>query len=286
MMNRRLFLKTVSGSVVAGLASQVYAAPLLLKNPGVVSFSFREQLFKDFTGTLDRIKQMGITEIEFSNLFGKTAEEVRTALNERVMTCPSYGVEHDDLIKKTEKCVSDAQALGAKYIRLAWLKKRQPFTLELATQTANEFNEIGRYMREHGLTFCYHNHGYEFVKHEKGTLFDILMEKTTPEDVSFELDMVWAFIAGVDPTQLLEKYGKRIKLLHVKDLRNGVKTGDLTGKTDPKNIMAAGEGQLDVPAVIKAAVKAGVQHYFIEDESPDSDRQVPRAYQYLKGLKA
>ena len=63
------------------------------------------------------------------------------------------------------------------------------FSIATSPQSAGEFNTIGKALREkHGLTFCYHQHGYEFVKHGDGTLFDLLMEKTYPQDVSFELD--------------------------------------------------------------------------------------------------
>jgi sugar phosphate isomerase/epimerase len=49
--------------------------------------------------------------------------------------------------------------------------------------------------------------------------------------------------------------------------------------------VALGTGQVDVPAVLKAAKKAGVKHYFIEDESPSIGTQVPQSLAYLKSLK-
>ena len=151
-------------------------------------------------------------------------------------------------------------------------------------KTAAEFNAIGKLLREkHGLTFCYHNHGYEFVKSGDGTLYDVLMEKTNPQDVSYELDILWAFHPGADPAVILEKHGDRIKLMHLKDLRKGVK-GDLSGKTAVENDVALGTGQIDLPAVLKAAKKAGVLHYYIEDESPNTATQVPQTIAFLKSL--
>jgi sugar phosphate isomerase/epimerase len=60
--------------------------------------------------------------------------------------------------------------------------------------------------------------------------------------------------------------------------------GDLSGKTAVENDVALGTGQIDVPSVLKAAKKASVQHYYIEDESPLSTTQVPKSIAYLKGL--
>jgi sugar phosphate isomerase/epimerase len=267
--------------------SQVFASaaePLMSEAPGMVSYTYRNQFAKDFEGTLDVIASMGITDMEFSNLFGKTAAHIRSELDKRDMKCSSYGVSYDDLRNKMETVAADAKTLGAKYVRVAWLPDRQPFTLEVAEQTTREFNEIGRRLRnEFGLLFCYHNHGYEFYPHGDGTMFDVLMGQTNPQDVFIELDVLWAFLPGADPVQLIEKYGSRIKMLHLKDLKKGVK-GDLSGKTAVENDVALGTGQLDIPGIIAAAKKAGVEHYYIEDESPSIDTQVPQSVAYLKSL--
>ena len=138
-------------------------------------------------------------------------------------------------------------------------------------------------MRRQGLTFCYHNHGYEFVPAGNGTLFDVLMAETNAQDVSFELDILWAHFPGANPARLLEQYGSRFTLMHLKDLRRGVK-GDGSGKPAVENDVALGTGQLDLPAILKAARRAGVQHYYIEDESPNTATQVPQTIAYLRSL--
>ncbi len=266
-----------------GSGRGVQAEPLPAQVPGMVSYTFREEFKRDVPGTLDRIKALGITDLEFSSLFGRTAEELRRLLDERGMLCSSFGVSYNDLLNKTGEVAENATVLGAKFVRVAWLPDRQPFTLELAQKTAAEFNRLGRRLREQGLTFCYHNHGYEFVPHGDGTLFDVLMAETNPQDVSFELDILWAYLPGANPAQLLEKYRSRFKLMHLKDLRRGVK-GDLSGKTAVENDVSLGTGQLDLPAILKAAKRAGVQHYYIEDESPNTATQVPQSLAYLKSL--
>lgn len=272
-------------AVVANFVSLLHAEPLFPNPPGMCSYTYREEFKKDVPGTIDKIRALGITDMEFSNLFGKTAAEMRALLDARQMVCSSFGVSHDDALNKTDEVAAKAKALGAKFVRVAWLPDRQPFTLELARQTAAEFNRIGKHLREkHGLTFCYHNHGYEFVKHGDGTLFDVLMAETRPEDVSYELDILWAHHPGADPAALLEKYGSRFKLIHLKDLKRGV-AGDLSGKTSTENDVALGTGQINLPAVLKAARRAGVQHYYIEDESPRIATQVPESLAYLKSLK-
>jgi sugar phosphate isomerase/epimerase len=73
-------------------------------------------------------------------------------------------------------------------------------------------------------------------------------------------------------------------MLHLKDIRKGV-ANDLTGGTDTRNDVALGTGQLDIPGILRAAKAVGVQHYFIEDESPNHARQIPVTIAYIKSLK-
>ena len=149
----------------------------------------------------------------------------------------------------------------------------------------DDFNRVGKILKEqYGLTFVYHNHGFEFQPYKDGTLYDYMMQQTDPQYVSFELDILWAFFPGQDPAQLLAKYGSRYKLMHLKDLKKGVK-GDFSGGTPQDNDVALGTGQIDLPSILRAAKKAGIAHYYIEDESSNVLIQVPRSIAYLRALK-
>jgi sugar phosphate isomerase/epimerase len=85
--------------------------------------------------------------------------------------------------------------------------------------------------------------------------------------------------------KLLEKYGSRWELMHLKDMKKGTKTGLLTGNTDVKNDVALGDGQIDITAILHAAKKVGIKYYFIEDESPSSETQIPQSLQFLEQVK-
>lgn len=253
--------------------------------PGIVSYTYRKDFQKDMAGTLDIVKQNGITDIEFSTLFGHKAEDIRKLMDERGIKCSSFGVGYEDVTGKIETVAQNAKKLGAKYVRVAAIPHKGKFTLDNAKAAVDTFNRVGRVLKErYGLTFIYHNHGFEFEPYEHGTLYDYIVKNTNPDYVSFELDILWAFFPGQDPAQLLKVYGKRYKALHLKDLRKGVE-GNLSGGTSVENDVVLGTGQIDIPTVIKAAKKAGVQHYYIEDESSASLAQVPLSIAYLQGLK-
>jgi sugar phosphate isomerase/epimerase len=256
----------------------------LKETPGIVSYTYRKSFEKDVAATLDTIKRIGITNIEFSNLFGRTAKEIKTLLDEKGMRCTSFGVSYGDLVGKTNEVAENAKTLGAKYVRVAWIPHEGPATVETIKKAAEDFNAAGKVLKEnYGLTFCYHNHGYEFIPYEKGTLFDYLAANTNPDFVSFELDILWAFLPGTNPAELLKKYSSRFKLMHVKDVRKGVK-GDASGKISTESNVALGTGQIDVASVIKAAKKSSVEFFYIEDESNAVNTQVPLSLAYLKSL--
>ncbi len=253
--------------------------------PGMVSYTYRNSFKNNVPATLDTIKALGITDMEFSNLFGKTAADLRKLLDERGMKCSSFGVGYPEALAKTSQVGQFAKTLGAQFVRIAWIPHGEPFTLDDAKKAVADFNQIGKQLHdEYGITFCYHNHGFEFEKYENGTLFDYIVQNTDPQYVSFEMDILWTVFPGQDPVALLNKYPKRFKLMHLKDLRKGV-AGNLSGGTPVQNDVALGTGQINLPAVLKAARKAGVEHYYIEDESPSIATQVPQSIAYLKSLK-
>ena len=253
---------------------------------GMVSYTFRNSFQKDVAATLDTIKGMGITNMEFSNLFGRTATDIKKLLDERGMICTSFGTSYDEALTKTQQVAENAKTLGASFVRVAWIPhdNKVPFTIETTKKAVEDFNTIGKTLKDqYGLSFCYHNHGYEFSPYEKGTFYDYIVANTDPNYVSFELDILWAFHPGADPAQLIKKYGSRFKLMHVKDLKTGVK-GDFSGSTDQNNDVVLGTGQIDVKAILKAAKKSAIQYYYIEDESKTASKQVPLSLIYLKGI--
>ena len=99
------------------------------------------------------------------------------------------------------------------------------------------------------------------------------------------MDVFWVFHAGQDPVKLLNKYGDRWQLLHVKDIRKGAVTGLSTGSAPPTDNVPVGDGQIDWPAVLRASQKVGVKHYIIEDETPTPLQAIPASLKYLRAVK-
>jgi sugar phosphate isomerase/epimerase len=274
-----LFLLLLSQAIFA----QQRFSKILKETPGVVSFTFRNDFSKDVPGTLDYIKEMGIRNIEFSNLFGKTATEMRALLDARGLVCTSYGVYYDALTNKTDAVIQDAKILGAEFVRVGMIPHKGEFTVEQADVAVKDFNRVGQKLKENGIEFSYHNHGYDFTPFQNETLYDYLIQHTNPKYVSFELDILWVHQFGQDPLAYLKKYPNRFRLMHVKDLKKGIPVG-LDVKTSPENDVPLGTGQIAVEAILKQARKSAIKYYYLEDENSNARVQVPLSLAFLKNL--
>src|SRR5690606_25591335 len=120
------------------------------------------------------------------------------------------------------------------------------FDAEDADRAVEAFNRAGQLLRDAGLTFFYHTHGFEFGPAEDGgTLFDSIVARTDPENVKFQLDVFWAFHGGADPVALLGRYPDRFVSTHLKDMREGTERND-TGAAPPESSVALGTGMVDI----------------------------------------
>lgn len=249
---------------------------------GLQLYSLRDRFAKDVPGSLDLVKSYGIKDVELAGTYNLPPEEFKKMLDDRGLVPVAAHFPFERFRDDAEGVARDAKALGLKYAGLAWIPHEAGFDLEDCKKAIDVFNKAGATLAKHNIQFFYHNHGYEFAKHEDGTLMDHLIQETDPKYVAFEMDTFWVKHPGQDPAQLLEKYPGRWKLMHVKDMKHGTQTGLLTGSSDVNNDVALGTGMMDWPAILRAAKKSGVEYYFIEDESNAAAEHIPVSLKYLE----
>jgi sugar phosphate isomerase/epimerase len=252
---------------------------------GLQLYSLRDNFAKDVPTTLDQVKAFGIKYVETAGTYGLTPEKFRAELDARGLKAVSGHFGYELCRDHIEDVARDAKILGLEYVGCAWIPHQDPFDEKTCREAAAVFNRAGEALAKHGLKFFYHTHGYEFLPYGNGTLFDLLMAETKPDLVHFQMDVFWIVHPGQDPVKLLEKYGSRFELMHIKDMKKGTPTGLFTGHSEVTNNVPLGSGTLDWPAIFKAARKAHVKWYFIEDESPTSVEQIPQSLQYLEQVK-
>ncbi len=276
------------GVMLAAASSQAAPAGIgpSFKGPiGLQLYSLRAQFNKDVPGTLDEVKSFGIKYAEVAGTYGLAPEKFAEELAARGIKPIGAHFAYERYRDDAEGVAKEAKALGLEYAGCAWIPHTGDFDEKTCREAIAVFNKAGEAMAKHGLRFFYHVHGFEFQPYGQGTLLDLLFQETSPKFVNYEMDIFWIVFPGQDPVKLLEKYPHRWQLMHLKDMRKGTQTGALTGGTDVKNDAALGQGLMDLPAILKAAKKAGVKWYFIEDESPWSEKQIPESLRYLEQVK-
>jgi sugar phosphate isomerase/epimerase len=252
---------------------------------GLQLYSLRAEFMRNVPNTLNKVQSYGIKHVETAGTYNFTATRFRELLKEHGLEPVSGHFPFERFKNEVETVAQDAKALGLKYAGCAWVPHEGDFDEKECREAIAVFNSAGAALKKHGIKFFYHAHGFEFQPHGDGTLLDLMMKETKPDLVSFEMDTFWVVHPGHDPVKLLQQYGKRWELMHLKDMKKGVKTGVLTGKSDVSNDVTLGTGQLDWPAILKAAKKVGIKYYFIEDESPTAAEQIPQSLNYLEKVR-
>lgn len=252
---------------------------------GLQLYSFRTQFANDVPGTMAKVKAMGFREVEVAGTYGLSLTDFRKLLDQNNIRAISTGVSYEDLDNNVPKIIAEAKALGVKYVVCTWIPHAgDAFTIYDADRAIDVFNTAGKLLAENGLTFCYHNHGYEFQTYKDGTFFDYLAENLDPKSVNFEMDVFWVKAPGYDPVALLQKYHKRFLLMHLKDRKPGTPDSN-NGHSDVESNVTLGQGDVGIAAIMKQARKSGVKHIFIEDESSRSMEQMLLSLAFLSGLR-
>ena len=275
--------------MAAGIAGTAFAQDEIktaLNGPvGLQLWSLREYLPKDLGGTLSKIRALGFREVEGAGLWGKTVREVRSALDAAGLRCQSAHMQFDRLRDDLKGALVEATALGARSVVCPWIPHEKTFTRDDALKAAEAFNRFGTEAAKADLRFGYHCHGYDFVPSAEGTLFETIATNTDPSRVAFQVDVFHTYHGGADPVQLIQRYKSRVTSLHLKDLKKGVAVQVGTAVGRPEDDVPVGSGQIDMPAVLRAAMNAGASIYYLEDESADPWGHIPRSLAFLKSFK-
>jgi sugar phosphate isomerase/epimerase len=210
-----------------------------------------------------RLSEMGYRNVEPFTLSGMSAADYRALLDKYGLKASARHVDVGTPENPTDfdQILADNKVLGIKYFGSG---ATPIFPLIYHTEAewvryAQYLNARGERARQAGQTLMVHNHNVEFQESFGGrTVYDILMANTEPKNVAFQMDIYWATNGGgiENPIKVLERYGNRIQLFHVKDMGAG---------PFPGPIEIDGEGIIDFPSIF-AASKGPVRYYVVEHD--------------------
>ena len=242
---------------------------------GLILYSVREEMAKDPIATVRKVAALGYKNIEVCNhnamedpgcgfqIPARTLRETVAEFGSRVISAHIFPIEKADL----PAVLAYNQELGNRNI----VCPNGRFTTydDLMRQCEN-FNRTGKLCKEAGMTYLYHNHNHEFRTIDGKPVMDLLLENTDPEYLSLELDTFWVMRAGLDPVEVLKRYGKRVKLVHQKDFAwDSMEPINLLGLTPEERALSPEGAGTDGNS---AYAKAGGHHVEMDEAAKEALR--------------
>lgn len=231
-------------------------------------YTLREEVKKDFKGTLRKVAEMGFDGVELAGHGGLDILEVKEALQSCGLQAISSHVPLADLRNDLEKVLEEQLELGVKFIVCPYLtEEERDYALLIS-----DLNAIGERCHEVGLTLCYHHHDFEVLTEYNGrpALASILEET----NVKAELDLYWLTYAGENPAKWIERHHP--PLVHLKDMT-----------TDEERFFAElGTGGVDLEPAFAQVESANIQWWIVEQDASKTSpiESVRKSMDYLKQM--
>lgn len=236
---------------------------------GAQLYSIRDhcQNAEDMLAALKQIKAIGYNVCQLSGHNRDiTAAQLRAMLDEVELFCACTHISYDEMVEDLDKVVEYHKTIGCAYPGIGGLPPRFR-NAEGYVAFAKEAGAIADKLRDHGMTFIYHNHNFEFerfAEHGKKTGLELIMENSS-DALQFELDMFWVQAAGASPLEMIERVRGRMDIAHFKDMGFGPDMGKF-------HMTPVGEGNINFKAIIDACNDIGVKYALVEqDNAVESD---------------
>lgn len=297
-ISRRRFLQQSAATAAVLIASEAMASTAR-RAVGMELYTVSAQLTKDPAGTLAKLAAIGYEEVEVSGFAGLTPAALRKLIDEAGLKCPAAHLDYGFV--DTAQVVEQAHQLRVPYAASSILLPTMPAVKsakmldELNALTVDDYkriaalaNNFGQQSKDAGVQYAYHNHLHEFRDLGGGkTGYSILMAETDPKLVQFEIDCGWMTVGGASPIEYLRSSPERFRVAHLKDFPSVAHPVTSWGP-NPPHPTELGRGSIDYRPIVAAAQKAGVEHFFVEQDPPMADMTPLEAaaadFSYVKGI--
>lgn len=271
-ISRRTALIGTGALVAAGLGTAAGARSHRKRVLGLADITVRKELAQDYAGTLGRVAALGYTHFGF-RLADPAPGSKEPGAADKVRMIRDSGLEpgvarFNPVDPDFDRQIGLAAGIGVRTIAMT---AAPPFLAgrPIGTTTRAAFDaflprlaEIGSKCHAAGLTFAYHNHAWDMMPLGGESPLDIIARSVSPRDLSFEIDLGWAWYGGIAPIDLLTRLGSRVVSLHVKDIdrSRGTSSNDLA--------VVIGQGEMDYPALLPRILRLTSAMPFIEVDAP------------------
>jgi sugar phosphate isomerase/epimerase len=256
MINRRKFLETATSGAIGAWALTKNRAFTRLERIGVQLYTVRNDMAKDFEGTLQKVASLGYKEVEFAGYYDRTPQQVKEILNRFGLESPSVHVPLKAIQSDFERSIEAAKIIGHKMIVCPYLDANDRKTIDNYKSHAATFNKAGESCKKAGIEFAYHNHDFELMAIDGTVPLDLLLAETEKNLVKLEMDLYWMKRANANSLAYLDKHPGRTIAFHVKDM-------DTTSKMFFTEV---GRGIINFKEIFTQTKNTGVKYYFVEQD--------------------
>lgn len=254
MKTRRDFLQLSSMGLIG--ASLPKSLNLLIDKKhqklSIQLYTVRDQIKEDLRGTIKKIADLGFNNVETAFWpEGVSLDQAAAVLKEFKLNVSSCHIELPiGAYQKT--FLATAKAFNCKnMIWHGWPEDKRYSSLEGTKELVKIYNDANKFAKANGLKFGLHNHWWEFRnKVSDKYVYEILLEGLD-KDIFFEIDTYWVKVAGHDPAKIIQQFGDRVKMMHVKD--GPALFNDKLAIDNPDPMTPVGQGTQNFPAIFKAA---------------------------------
>ncbi len=279
-MKRRNFLQSITIGAAGSLCFSMPACNNKSKNQefGIILSSLKNEVHENPEEVFRQLAEAGYAYIESIGRYGIPAEHTIPHIKKYGLTPITTGDGISQLLDNTQHYLDIATKYNLPYIvcYYPWMHSADNLTFEQCLEAADNLNKIAGIVHDNGQKFAWHNHHKEFHPLTDGTLpFDIIMENTNKDLVHLELDIFWVKHAGHDPLKVMEKYGERITILHLKDMRPG---------REMKNT-APGKGIIEFGPILAMKEQTAAEYLIVEFAGEELGvQQAIESIDYLNSL--
>lgn len=278
MVSRRSFIQMLSlaGASLALTSSSLNTMSFSKKRQavGIQLWTLRTLIEKDLPGVLQSLHEIGYNSIEpfgfDGEFFGYGAAEFKRLCGNLNLTIHSTHSSVDE--ENAEVLAEKGREAGLEFLVMPWIDSSKLSTADDYKRFSEKLNRIGEKVNKAGLRFAYHNHAFEFESKEEQIPYDIMLQNTDPDLVTFQMDIYWVVKGGQKPEEYLKKYPGRFESWHLKDM------------AFDGNSCAIGDGAIDFRHLITLSKKAGLKRFFVEQEyfgSISETEAVRKSYNFI-----
>src|ERR1051325_5440560 len=120
-MKRREFLATTGVGLAGAMVLPRWASARAPRAIGLQLYTLRNEMQKDFDGTLQQVAAIGYKQVEFAGYFDHPPEQVRATLDKVGLTSPSAHMSFDVTAEKVGPYIDAAHKIGHEYLIFPWL---------------------------------------------------------------------------------------------------------------------------------------------------------------------